>query len=286
MLMTRIIPVLLLKKSGLVKTVRFKEPKYVGDPINAVRIFNDKEVDELVFLDITATPEDRPPAFDHIRDIASECFMPMCYGGGVRTQEDAQRLFALGVEKVALNSAAARNPALVTELAATYGSQSIVVSVDVRRDWLGRQRVFTCCGRSNIGRAPLDYVREMEQRGAGEILLNSIDRDGTMQGFDLLLVREVTQAVSIPVIACGGAGRVRHLAEVVVCGGASAAAAGSLFVFQGPERGVLLSYPTKRELEENWHSLQQSPPSETIADPRPSPCATVEHAGASRWSSP
>jgi cyclase len=286
MLMTRIIPVLLLKKSGLVKTVRFKDPKYVGDPINAVRIFNEKEVDELVFLDITATPEDRPPAFDHIRDIASECFMPMCYGGGVRTNEHAQRLFALGVEKIALNSAAAKNPALVAELAAIYGSQSIVVSVDVKRDWLGRQRVFTCCGRNNTGRAPLDYVREMEQRGAGEILLNSIDRDGTMQGFDLALVREVTQAVNIPVVACGGAGKVHHLAEVVVRGGASAAAAGSLFIFQGPERGVLLSYPTKKEFEESWHALQEPIPSGMTADLCPSPHVTAEHASASCWSNP
>ena len=249
MFRARVIPCLLLKGDGLVKTVRFKEPKYVGDPINAVKIFNEKEVDELIFLDITATPEGRTPSFDRVRDIASECFMPMCYGGGVRSMEHARKLFNLGVEKVALNSAAAENPALITELANAFGNQSIIVGVDVMRDWMGRPRVFIRCGTKNTGRAPVEYVREMEQRGAGEILLNSVDRDGTMQGFDVELIREVTQAVHIPVVVCGGAGSVAHLGAAVAAG-ASGVAAGSLFVFTGPHRAVLINYPTANELRD------------------------------------
>ena len=249
MFRARVIPCLLLKGDGLVKTVRFKDPKYVGDPINAVKIFNEKEVDELIFLDITATPEGRTPSFDRVRDIASECFMPMCYGGGVRSQEHARQLFNLGVEKVALNTAAAETPALITELANAFGNQSIIVGVDVKRDWLGRPRVFTHCGTKNTGRAPVEYAREMEERGAGEILLNSVDRDGTMQGFDDELIREVTQAVHVPVVACGGAGSVAHLGAAVAAG-ASGVAAGSLFVFTGPHRAVLINYPTTAELSD------------------------------------
>ena len=249
MFRARVIPCLLLKGDGLVKTVRFKEPKYVGDPINAVKIFNEKEVDELIFLDITATPEGRTPSFDRVRDIASECFMPMCYGGGVRSLEHARQLFNLGVEKVALNTAAAESPALITELANAFGNQSIIVGVDVKSDWLGRPRVFTHCGTKNTGRVPVEYVREMEERGAGEILLNSVDRDGTMHGFDVELIREVTGVVHIPVVACGGAGSVAHLGAAVAAG-ASGVAAGSLFVFTGPHRAVLINYPTASELND------------------------------------
>lgn len=238
----RVIPCLLLKGDGLVKTIRFKQPKYVGDPINAVKIFNEKEVDELIFLDVMATPMNREPSFDRVRDIASECFMPMCYGGGVRTADQARRLFGLGVEKVSLNTAAAENPGIISELARAFGSQSVIVGVDVKRDWFGRSRVFTRCGSKNTGRSPVQYVREMAQRGAGEILLNSIDRDGTMHGFDLDLIREVTTAVNVPVVACGGAGSVEDL-DAAVAAGASAVAAGSLFVFTGPHRAVLINYP-------------------------------------------
>ena len=249
MLRARAIPCLLLKGDGLVKTVRFKEPKYVGDPINAVKIFNEKEVDELIFLDITATPARREPDFERVRDIASECFMPMCYGGGVRSLDHARKLFNLGVEKVSLNTAAAEQPALITELAGVFGNQSVIVGVDVKRDWLGRPRVFTHCGTKNTGREPVEYVREMEQRGAGEILLNSVDRDGTMQGFDTELIGEVTRAVQVPVVACGGAGSVAHLGAAVAAG-ASGVAAGSLFVFTGPHRAVLINYPSPRELRD------------------------------------
>jgi cyclase len=243
----RVIPCLLLKGEGLVKTVRFGRPKYVGDPINAVKIFNEKEVDELIFLDIMATRENRDPSFDRIRDIAGECFMPVCYGGGVRTIGQARKLFEMGVEKVSLNTAAAEIPALVTELAGEVGSQSVIVAIDVRRDWLNRPRVVVRSGEKGTGRLAEEYAREMVERGAGEIFLNSVDRDGTMKGFDLDLIGEVAAAVSVPVVACGGAGSVSDLAGAIAAG-ASAVAAGSLFVFTGPHRAVLINYPKEADL--------------------------------------
>jgi cyclase len=250
----RVIPCLLLKGAGLVKTVRFKQPKYVGDPINAVKIFNDKEVDELILLDITATADRREPAYDRVADIASECFMPMCYGGGVRTVSHAQRLLALGLEKIALNTAAAETPDLITDLANAAGSQSVVVAVDVKRDWLGRARVFTRAGSANTGRTPVEYVREAVARGAGEILINSIDRDGTMSGLDLELIREVSSCCGVPVIACGGAATVADLAAGIDAG-ASAVAAGSMFVFTGRHRAVLINYPSSAELSQAFAPL-------------------------------
>ena len=249
MLKTRLMPALLLRGAGLVKTVKFKDPKYVGDPINTVRIFNEKEVDELIFLDITATAEKRSPPFELLAEIASECFMPFAYGGGLRTVEDIGRLFALGAEKASLNSYALEQPAFIREAADTYGSQSIIVSMDVRRGWLGRPRVYTDGGRAATSWDPADWAREVEQRGAGEILLTSIDRDGTFQGYDVELIERVTSAVSIPVIACGGAGRLEDFAAAVNEGGASAVAAGSMVVYQGPHRAVLISFPARAELQ-------------------------------------
>jgi cyclase len=247
MLVARVIPCLLLKGNGLVKTVRFRNAKYVGDPINAVKIFNDKEVDELIFLDITATVENRPPPFDRVRDIASEAFMPLCYGGGLRSVEDAQRLFSLGVEKVALNSCAAEAPEFVRQIADTAGSQSVVVSMDVKKNLFGQYRVFTRRGTQSTRVDPVRYAEAMQASGAGEILLNAIDRDGTMSGYDLELIRRVTKAVDIPVVACGGARGVPDFAEAIKAG-ASAAAAGSVFVFTGKHRAVLISYPKLDEL--------------------------------------
>jgi cyclase len=249
MLRTRCIPCLLLDGARLVKTVRFRQPTYVGDPINAVRIFNDKEVDEIAVLDITAHRR-AEPQFELISQIASECFMPMCYGGGVRSIQQMQRLFQSGVEKVAVNTAAVADPALVTGAAERFGSQSIVVAVDVKKTWLGGYAVHTHGGRTRTQWDPVAYAREMEKRGAGEFFLNSMDRDGTGEGFDLELIRRVTQAVSIPVIACGGAGKIEDLAAAVKKGGASAVAAGSLFVFHGPHRAVLITYPERRTLEQ------------------------------------
>jgi cyclase len=249
MLQERVIPCLLLRNGGLVKTQRFKDPKYVGDPINAVRIFIDKEVDELVFLDISATAAGTGPNFTLLADIASEAFMPFGYGGGVTTVDQVKRLFALGVEKAIVNTSAASDPHLVEAAAAVAGSSSIVVSIDARRSFLGKYSVYVRSGQSDTGRDPVSYAREMEQLGAGEILLQSIDRDGTQTGYDLELVKRVAEAVSIPVVAAGGAGAMRHFREAVDAG-ASAAAAGSYFVFHGKHRAVLITYPEYHELRE------------------------------------
>lgn len=243
MLKTRIIPCLLLKNTGLIKTVRFKNPKYLGDPLNIVRIFNDKEVDEIVLLDTTATIENRPPLFESISKIAGECFMPLCYGGGVRSLDDIKTLFNLGIEKVAVNSFAVEDPLFITKASEMFGNQSIVVSIDVKKNPLGKYKVFTHGGKKPAGLSPVEFAMEMEKNGAGELLLTSIDLDGTMEGYDLKLIESVSSAVSIPVIACGGAGSIQHLKDAITVGKASAAAAGSLFVFHGPHRAVLINYP-------------------------------------------
>ena len=249
MLMTRVIPCLLLKGTGLVKTVRFADEVYVGDAINAVRIFNEKEIDELIFLDILATVEDRPVNEDFLRDIAGECFMPLCYGGGVHSLEQMERIFGAGVEKVAINAAAVNDPGLIEQAARRFGSQSIVVAIDVRRSWRGRAQIYTQRGSRKHGLTPLQHARQAQECGAGEIFLNSIDADGTGSGYDLELLGEVASAVSVPVIACGGAGELEHFRDAVDAG-ASAVAAGSMFVFHGKHRAVLITYPEVHELEE------------------------------------
>jgi cyclase len=242
-----VIPCLLLRGQGLFKTNRFRQPKYVGDPINAVKLFNDLEVDELLFLDIDATPNAREPNFEGLRAITDQCFMPVSYGGGLRSVEQARRLFRLGVEKVVLNTAGTERPRLIAELANAFGRQSVVVAVDVKKDWRGRKRVFGHCGTKNTGLDPLAWAQEAESRGAGEILINSIDRDGTMEGYDIPLIQSISAAVRVPVIACGGAGSLDDLAKAIRAG-ASAAAAGSLFVFRGRHRAVLINYPSQDEL--------------------------------------
>jgi cyclase len=248
-LRARVIPCLLLRNGGLVKTVKFATPTYVGDPINAVRIFNDKEVDELAFLDINATATGRGPNFELLADIASEAFMPFGYGGGISHIDQVKRLFALGVEKVILNTAVATDPGLISQAAALAGSSSVVASIDARRNWLGKYSVLVSGGRTDIMRDPVEYARQMEQLGAGEILLNAVHRDGTMEGYDLDLIRRVAAAVTVPVVAVGGAGKLEHLREAVA-NGASAVAAGSLFVFHGKHRAVLITYPKYAELEQ------------------------------------
>jgi imidazole glycerol-phosphate synthase subunit HisF len=251
MIRPRIIPVLLLQNRGLVKTVKFKDPTYLGDPINIVRIFNDKEVDELIFLDITATAENRSPSFDLLNNITSECFMPLGYGGGIRSMDDIHRLLSIGVEKFILNAAAVENPSLVRSAADYAGSSSVVVSMDVKKGLLGsKYEVLTRNGKKRTGLDPVKQAVTMEKSGAGELFVNSIDRDGTMQGYDLDLIKNISSAVSIPVVACGGAGKLQDLADIIKLGGASAAAAGSLFVFQGPLRGVLISYPAQEDLKQ------------------------------------
>lgn len=245
---TRVIPVLLLRGRGLVKTVKFKDPKYVGDPMNSVRIFNEKEVDELVFLDITATPEGRGPDFEMLADIAGEAFMPMAYGGGITSLDQIQRIFTLGYEKVVIDTAAYESPQLIREAVAIYGSQSVVGCVDVRRSLLGRYELYSRSGRTHQSVGLLDHVAALEELGVGEIVVNAVDRDGTQSGYDLKLLQQVSSAVSVPVVACGGASGLDDFVAAVQQGGASAVAAGSLFVFVGPHRAVLINYPDRTEL--------------------------------------
>ena len=242
-------PCLLVKDDRLVKTVKFRNPAYVGDPVNAIKIYNEKEVDELILLDISATREGREPNFELVETVANECFMPLCYGGGVREVEHARRLFGIGVEKVAINSHAAENESLVSDCAALFGNQSIVLSIDVKKTWRGKRIVHTQGGRKKTSYDPVDYARRMEQAGAGEILLTSIDRDGTWSGYDVELIRAVTDAVNVPVIACGGAGSLEDFGEAVSAGGASAVAAGSMVVYSGHGLGVLIKFPSRKELE-------------------------------------
>jgi cyclase len=249
MLRTRVIPCLLLDGQGLVKTIRFKDPTYVGDPINAVKIFNEKEVDELIFLDIVASRKQREPNFALLRDIASQCFMPFCYGGGIRSISMVRELFALGAEKVAINTRAIEDPVLIRQAAEQFGSQSIVAAIDVKKNLFGTYGVYHAARGTGTGKDPVAHAQEMESLGAGEIFLNSVDRDGTGKGYDLELVRRVSSAVSIPVIACGGAGKLEDLVGAVKAGGASAVAAGSMFVFYGKHRAVLINYPDVREME-------------------------------------
>ena len=245
----RVIPILLIKNGGLVKSVKFKNYKYVGDPLNAVKIFNEKEVDEIVLLDISATAEKRPPDTFKISQIASELFMPLAYGGGITSLTEITNLISAGVEKVVLNSIAFSNPLLVCEAAKCIGSQSVVVSIDVKKNWLGKYRVFIQNGAKNTGIDPVTYACEMASAGAGEIFLNSIDRDGSFEGYDTTLIEEVSKAVNIPVVAIGGAGSIEDFATAI-SKGASAVAAGSIFVFQRPHKAVLISYPAQNELKE------------------------------------
>lgn len=248
MLRTRVIPVLLLRDESLVKTRQFGRFTYVGDPCNTVRIFNELEVDELVFLDIMATRAGRGPPLALLKDIADECFMPLGYGGGIRRFEDAKAILRLGFEKVIVNSFAMENPQFVTELADHFGSQAVVVSIDVKRTLLGRKKVYTRAATHDTGADPVEWARRAEALGAGEILLTSVDREGTWQGFDLDLVKSVTTAVSIPVIAHGGAGSVTDLGAAVQQGGASAVAVGSMVVFQKKDMGILVNFPDASEL--------------------------------------
>lgn len=249
MLLPRVIPCLLLEDGGLVKTVRFKSPTYVGDPINAIKIFNEKRVDELIILDIRASRLGREPDYALIEQLASECFMPLCYGGGVSSLTQAKRIVNLGVEKIAINHAAIARPNLVKELAAELGSQSVVASIDVKKNWFGKLRVYHSATQSPLQLDPLEHAKRLVSLGAGEIFLNNVDRDGTLQGYDNDLIRGFTSRLNVPVVACGGAWTAEHLRSVVVEAGASAAAAGSMFVFQGVNRAVLISYPPYRELE-------------------------------------
>lgn len=244
----RVIPCLSLKDGGLVKTTRFRDPVYVGDPINAMRIFNDKQADEVFLLDIAATTSGRAPDFAAIEEIVAEAFVPIGYGGGIATLEQAVKIMEIGVEKIVVNSAIHAQSDFVPKLAQRFGTQAVVASIDVRTRMLGGWDVVSRSGRENIGRDPVAVATSLAQSGAGEILLTSVDRDGMREGYDLRLIEVVAAAVDIPVIACGGAGRLEDFA-LAVKAGAAAVAAGSLFVHRGPHRAVLISYPERTALD-------------------------------------
>jgi imidazole glycerol-phosphate synthase subunit HisF len=243
----RVIPVLLLKDGGLYKTTRFKDPVYIGDPINAVKIFNEKEVDELIFLDIEASKLGREPDYDLIQSIANECFMPFCYGGGICTLEQIKRITQIGVEKVALNTIAAQNLDFVREAAREFASSTIVVSIDVRKEFIGGYKAFCNSGSQKIKMPLIDYAKKVADAGAGEILLHDVQREGTMTGYDLQLLESISSQVDIPIIACGGAATIDDL-QGAMRHGAMAAAAGSLFVYKGKHKAVLINYPKPDEL--------------------------------------
>ncbi|HYG18513.1 MAG TPA: AglZ/HisF2 family acetamidino modification protein [Ohtaekwangia sp.] len=243
MALPRIIPVLLLKGRGLVKTVKFKDPVYVGDPINAVKIFNEKEVDELIILDIGATPGASEPQYDYLREIVSECFSPLGYGGGITTIAQIRKLIQSGLEKVILNTVCVTQPDLVKQAADSFGSSTIVASMDIKKNLLGRYTVYSHGGRKNTGLDPMKHAVHLQQRGAGELFVNMIDLDGTMKGYDHAMLKKITAAVDIPVVACGGAANLDDLFTAIHVSGASGAAAGSLFVFHGRHKAVLITYP-------------------------------------------
>jgi cyclase len=248
MLRKRIIPCLLLERGRLVKTQGFRKPKYVGDPINAVKIFNEKEVDELFLFDIGATRQRRKPDFKLIEQIATEAFMPLCYGGGVRDAADAHTLLQLGVEKIAVNSAALSRRALLGELRDRFGAQCVVGVVDVKKRLLGGMSVFSHVGYEIPEHDPVRWARRLVEAGAGEILVQSVERDGTMRGFDLELLRTFDRALSVPLVAVGGAGSVEDIHAAFRTCALSGVGVGARFVYQGPHRAVLISYLSATEL--------------------------------------
>jgi cyclase len=236
-----------LENEALVKTVRFKNPAYIGDPINTVWIFNEMEVDEIIFLDITATHEDRGPNFRLIQEIASECFVPLSYGGGITNISEISKLFNIGIEKISLNSVCEKNIGLIPEAAKKFGSQSIIASVDVRKNFWGKHEVMFRSGQVKCKTSPEEWVKILEGEGAGELFVTSIDRDGTWDGYDIEILKSISESVNIPVIASGGAGRLEDFDKAVNYSGASAVAASSMFVYQKKGMGVLIKYPQQSE---------------------------------------
>lgn len=255
MLRPRIIPCLLIQDDGLVKTIRFKGPKYVGDPINAVKIFNEKEADELIVLDIDATTKGKEPNYKRIAHLAAECRMPLCYGGGIRTAAQAKAIISLGVEKVAISASAVESPQLISRIAEEIGRQSVVVVLDYKKRLLSQHHdVWTHNGTRNTKRNVLDVALEMERLGAGEIVINSIDHDGRMDGYDLNLAIRLRQVINIPITVLGGGGSLEHMRDVVAACGVVGVAAGSFFVFKGPYKAVLISYPNDQQKNEVVYS--------------------------------
>jgi cyclase len=250
MLQTRIIPALLLRENALVKTVKFKNASYIGDPINTVRIFNELEVDELVFLDIEATPRNREPNLRILREIANECFMPLAYGGGITDFDTASKIFNIGFEKVVLNSALYSYPELIGQIADHFGSQSVVASIDVKKNFWGNYEVWTNSGLTNTKKNPEQWCKELQELGVGEILLTSIDKEGSWSGFDIELIKKVSEVVNVPVIAHGGAGSIEHIQQAVELGKVSAVALGSMLVYQQKGMGVLINFPDHMQIKE------------------------------------
>lgn len=254
MLSARVIPTLLLSGSGLVKGEKFRSHKYVGDPINIVKIFNNKEVDELIFFDISASLDGTSPNYNLLADIASEAFMPFGYGGGLRSLSEIEKIFKVGVEKAIINTAAADDINFVREASRIAGSQSIVVAIDVHRSLLGRYQVYTRSGSFNTKMEPVAYAKRLEDAGAGELIICSIDREGTRSGYDTDLISRVSEAVSLPVVASGGAGSLADMKGAITAG-ASAVAAGSMFVFHGKHKAVLVTYPDPVLLEQTFKGI-------------------------------
>lgn len=250
MALPRIIPVLLLKDRGLVKTTKFQQPVYVGDPINAVKIFNEKEVDELIILDISATRQQYEPRYEYLREIVSECFSPLGYGGGVRTIEHIKKIVQSGIEKVVINTACCSEPEFLKRASGDFGSSTIVAAMDIKKNIFGKYSVYTHAGTKSTGFDPVRHAVNLQQLGAGELFVNNIDLDGTMKGYDHALIRRIVDAVDIPVIVCGGAADHEDLYKAIKESGASAAAAGSIFVFQGKHRGVLITYPEYEKIRQ------------------------------------
>lgn len=250
MLRTRVIPCLLLKNESLVKTVKFKEYNYIGDPVNTVRIFNELEVDELMFLDIFASKENRKINFKILADIANECFMPLSYGGNIKSLDDAKKIFEIGFEKVVINSNAFNNLKLIEEIAKYFGNQSVVSSIDVKKSFWGSEKVYSHHGREKQSVGIEEWAKELENAGAGELLITSVEREGSWDGYDLELIKNITSSVQVPVIANGGCGKVEHIGEVVKEANVSACAVGSMVVYQKKGMGVLVNFPDRQKLEE------------------------------------
>lgn len=248
MITRRVLPCLLLSGRKLVKTVKYDSPKYIGDPINAVKIFNDKEVDEIIILDIDASIQQKPPQFDYLNEVVSESFVPLSYGGGIQNLQQIDRLLQMGIEKVCLHSVNADSFELINKASAKYGAQSIVGVADIKKTLFGKNEIFFKNKKLKTKFSVIDYIKEMQMAGAGEILLNFVDRDGTYKGYDVDLIKEVSSELSVPVVVMGGAGQIGHFKEAFQAG-ASAVCAGSLFVYHGPHRAVLINYPSRSEIE-------------------------------------
>ncbi len=247
MLKPRIIPTLLIHNKGLYKSVKFKDYKYVGDPLNAVRIFNEKKADEIMVLDIDASVNNEPPNMKLIENLASECRMPLCYGGGIKTVEQAQQIFSLGVEKIAISSAAVENSSLITEISNIVGSQSVVVIVDVRKKFFGGLEICINNAKKSTTVNPVEFIKKIQQLGAGEIVINSIDDDGMMHGYNIAIIKKLVNYIKIPLTVLGGAGGLNDIREVINKFGTIGISAGSLFVFKGKYKAVLINYPNREE---------------------------------------